>query len=113
MELHENNLTLVKSRQQLRSKFTLKIMKAIKCLKYGGSENLVLADVEKPLPKNNEVLIEIKATSVTASDVLIRRLDEPLIPKFILQLIFGFGKPRNTILGMVSSGVVVAKGENP
>lgn len=31
-------------------------MKAIKCLKYGGSENLVLADVEKPMPKNNEVL---------------------------------------------------------
>ncbi len=86
-------------------------MKAIKCLKYGGSENLVLADVEKPLPKHNEVLIEIKATSVTASDVLIRRLDEPLIPKFILQVIFGFGKPRNPILGMVSSGVVVAKGE--
>tara|TARA_R110000868_G_scaffold378658_2_gene644143 strand:+ start:3218 stop:3652 length:435 start_codon:yes stop_codon:yes gene_type:complete len=86
-------------------------MKAIKCLKYGGSENLVLADVEKPIPKNNEVLIEIKATSVTASDVLIRRLDEPLIPKFILQIIFGFGKPRNPILGMVSSGMVVAKGE--
>jgi NADPH:quinone reductase-like Zn-dependent oxidoreductase len=87
-------------------------MKAIECLKYGGSENLVLADVEKPRPKNNEVLIEIKATSVTASDVLIRRLKEPLISKFILQIIFGFGKPRNPILGMVSSGVVVAKGEN-
>ena len=87
-------------------------MKAIKCLKYGGSENLVLTDVEKPNPKNNEVLIEIKATSVTASDVLIRRLDEPPIPKFMLQIIFGFGKPRNPILGMVSSGVVVAKGEN-
>ncbi|MEO9476245.1 MAG: NAD(P)-dependent alcohol dehydrogenase [Cyclobacteriaceae bacterium] len=85
-------------------------MKAIKCLKYGGSENLVLAEVENPSPKNNEVLIEIKATSVTTSDVLIRRLDEPLIPKFILQIIFGFGKPRNPILGMVSSGVVVKKG---
>lgn len=87
-------------------------MKAIKCLKYGGSENLVLADVEKPSPKNNEVLIKIKATTVTASDVLIRRLDEPLIPKFILQIIFGFGKPRNPILGMVSTGVVEAKGKN-
>ena len=72
---------------------------------------LVMADFEKPNPKDNEVLIEIKATSVTASDVLLRRLDEPLIPKFILQIIFGFGKPRNPILGMVSSGVVVAKGE--
>lgn len=85
-------------------------MKAIRCLKYGGSENLVMDDFEKPSPKINEVLIRIKATSVTASDILIRKLNEPPIPRFILQLIFGFGKPRNPILGMVSSGVVVEKG---
>ncbi|MDX1444538.1 NAD(P)-dependent alcohol dehydrogenase [Lishizhenia sp.] len=85
-------------------------MKAIKCLKYGGSEHLVMGDVEKPTPKANEVLISIKATSVTASDVLIRKLNEPPVSKFILQLIFGFGKPRNPVLGMVTSGVVVDKG---
>ena len=87
-------------------------MKAIECLKYGDCENLVLTEVEKPTPKDNEVLIKIKATSVTASDVLIRKLNEPLIPRFILQLIFGFGRPRNSILGMVTSGVVEAKGRN-
>ncbi len=87
-------------------------MKAIECLKYGSHENLVLTKVEKPTPKANEVLIKIKATSVTTSDVLIRKLNEPLIPRFILQLIFGFGKPRNPVLGMVSSGEVEAKGEN-
>lgn len=85
-------------------------MKAIECLKYGGSENLVLSEVEKPTPKDNEVLIKIHATSVTTSDVLIRRLNEPLVPRFILQMIFGFGKPRNPILGMVTSGVVEGKG---
>jgi NADPH:quinone reductase-like Zn-dependent oxidoreductase len=87
-------------------------MKAIECLKYGRSENLILTEVDRPTPKDNEVLIKIKATSVTTSDVLIRRLNEPLIPRFILQLIFGFGKPRNPILGMVSSGVVESKGKN-
>ena len=85
-------------------------MKAIRCLQYGGTKNLVMDEFEKPSPKANEVLIKIKATSVTTSDILIRRLDEPPIPKFILQLIFGFGKPRNPILGMVSSGVLVDKG---
>ncbi|MFZ6053064.1 NAD(P)-dependent alcohol dehydrogenase [Halocola ammonii] len=85
-------------------------MKAIRCLKYGGPENLVMDSFEKPSPKANEVLIKIKATSVTTSDVLIRKLNEPPIPKLILQLIFGFGKPRNPILGMVSSGVVLGKG---
>ena len=82
------------------------------CYKYGGAENLVLTEIEKPAPKDNEVLIKIHATSVTASDVLIRKLDEPFITRFILQLIFGFGRPRNPVLGMVSSGVVEAKGEN-
>ncbi len=87
-------------------------MKAIECLRYGSYENLVLTELEKPAPKENEVLIKVKATSVTTSDVLIRRLNEPPVQKFILQLIFGFGRPRNPILGMVSSGIVEAKGKN-
>ena len=86
-------------------------MKAIKCLKYGDVDNLVLGNVEKPTPKANEVLIKIRATSVTTSDVLIRRLNEPLISRFILQLIFGFGRPRNPVLGMVSAGIIEAKGK--
>lgn len=87
-------------------------MKAIECLKYGDVENLVLSQVKKPTPKANEVLIKICATSVTTSDVLIRKMDEPMIPRFILQLIFGFGRPRNPILGMVTSGVVESKGRD-
>lgn len=87
-------------------------MKAVKCLKYGNAKNLVLDTVEKPSPKDNEVLIKIHATSVTASDVHIRKMDESPILKFILQLIFGFGKPRNPILGMVSSGIIEEKGKN-
>ena len=87
-------------------------MKAIECLKYGDVENLVLCDVKKPTPKDNEVLIRIHATSVTTSDVLIRRMDEQMIPKFLLQLIFGFGRPRNPILGMVTSGIVARKGKD-
>lgn len=86
-------------------------MRAIECLKYGDAENLVLSTVKKPVPKANEVLIKICATSVTTSDVLIRRMNEPMIPKFILQLIFGFGRPRNPILGMVSAGIVERKGK--
>lgn len=87
-------------------------MKAIECLKYGSYENLVLSEVEKPTPKENEVLIKIKATSVTTSDVLIRGLKASAIARFMVQLIFGFGKPRNPILGMVTSGVIESKGKD-
>ena len=87
-------------------------MKAIECLKYGEAENLMLSNVKKPTPKDNEVLIKTCATSVTTSDVLIRRMNEPLIPRFILQLIFGFGRPRNPILGMVTAGIVESIGKD-
>jgi len=85
-------------------------MKAIIIEKYGGPEVLKMKDVEKPTPKPDEVLIQIKATSVTASDVLIRSLKVPFLYKLMVQLIFGFGRPRNPILGMVASGVVAEKG---
>lgn len=87
-------------------------MKAIIAEHYGGPEVLKIKNIESPIPKSNEVLIKIRATSVTASDVLIRALNGSFIYKLIVQLIFGFGKPRNPILGMVVSGTVAGKGKD-
>lgn len=87
-------------------------MKAIECVRYGSSENLVLTEVEKPTPKENEVRIKMKATSVTTSDVLIRGLKASPLARFLVQIIFGFRKPRNPILGMVTSGVIESKGKD-
>ncbi|MEM0517098.1 NAD(P)-dependent alcohol dehydrogenase [Aequorivita flava] len=87
-------------------------MKAIECLKYGDVENLVLRNIKKPTPKDNEILIKIHATAVTASDVLIRKMEEAPHLKFMLQIIFGFRRPRNPVLGMITSGIVERKGKN-
>ena len=86
-------------------------MKAVVCTKYGSPDFLELKEIEKPAPKKNEVLIKIRATSVTTSDALLRAMNSTVVEKFILQLIFGFGKPRNPILGMVLSGIVEEIGE--
>jgi NADPH:quinone reductase-like Zn-dependent oxidoreductase len=87
-------------------------MKAIVCTKYGPPEVLALKEVQKPVPKDDEVLIKIHATSVTASDVLMRGLKANFIYKIIIQAMMGFGKPRNPILGMVMSGVLEHTGAN-
>lgn len=87
-------------------------MKAVIIERYGEPEVLKMKNIEKPSPKPDEVLIKIKATAVTASDVLIRSLKVPFFYRLMVQLIFGFGRPRNPILGMVASGIIAEKGKD-
>ena len=75
-------------------------MKAIVWTKYGPPEVLQLKEVEKPSPKENEVLIKIHATTVTAGDCEMRNLQFPFFLSLPIRLWVGFTKPReNTIPG--------------
>jgi NADPH:quinone reductase-like Zn-dependent oxidoreductase len=95
-------------------------MKAIVCTKYGPPEVLQLAEMEKPAPKNNEVLIKIHATAVTASDCIIRGFKIPvkhwfpkgLIMETMMKMVVGFKKPKNPILGLVLSGDIESVGKD-
>lgn len=95
-------------------------MKAIVCTKYGPPEVLQLDELEKPTPKSDEMLVEIHATAVTASDCVIRGLKMPGNPGFLkkqlmelgMRLFIGFSKPRNPVLGLVFSGVVESAGKD-
>jgi NADPH:quinone reductase-like Zn-dependent oxidoreductase len=87
-------------------------MKAIICTKYGSPDVLQLKDVEKPTPKNNEVLIKIFATAVTASDCIVRGFKVPIALWIPMALAVGFPKPRQPILGMVLAGEVESVGKN-
>lgn len=85
-------------------------MKAIVCKKYGPAENLEIVEYEKPVPKSDEVLIRIYATSVTDSDIFIRSSNVPLPMLIPFRLMIGLLKPRNEILGEVFSGVIERTG---
>ena len=87
-------------------------MKAVICKQYGNPEVLQIAEIEKPIPKNNEVLIKIYTTTVTAEDPKMRSFDHPPLLKLPVGLMFGFKKPKNPVLGMEFSGVIEAAGNN-
>jgi NADPH:quinone reductase-like Zn-dependent oxidoreductase len=89
-------------------------MKAVVCTGYGPVEVLQLREVEKPIQKDNEVCINIHATAVTASDVIVRGFKLPLWHPIglMMGIVVGFRKPRKDILGMVLSGTVEEVGQS-
>jgi NADPH:quinone reductase-like Zn-dependent oxidoreductase len=87
-------------------------MKAIVCTEYGPPEVLQLQEVKKPAPKNNGLLIRIRATAVTASDCIVRGLSAPLRFQLAMRLVIGFTGPRQPILGMVFAGEVESVGKD-
>ncbi len=89
-------------------------MKAMVCTKYGAPDGLQLREVEKPAPKNNEVLVKIFATAVTASDCIVRSFKLPVWRPMglMMGLALGFRKPRQPVLGIVFAGEVELVGEN-
>jgi NADPH:quinone reductase-like Zn-dependent oxidoreductase len=89
-----------------------KLMKAIVCTKWGSPDVLQLKEVEKPTPKDNEVLIRIYATTVTAGDCELRSLKFPLGLQLLMRIGFGFRGPRGKILGQELAGEIEAVGKD-
>ena len=86
-------------------------MKAVVCTHYGLPEVLQLREVEKPTPKNNEVLIKVHATSVTVSDCLVRSGKVTILLWIPMRIFVGFKRPRNPVLGLELAGEIEATGK--
>ena len=95
-------------------------MKAIINTEYGPPEVLQFKEVEKPTPKNNEVLIKIYATSINYGDLIARdfrnitprKFNMPLLFWFFAKVFFGFRKPKIKILGSEFAGEIESVGKN-
>jgi len=80
-------------------------MKAIVCTAYGSPDVLQITDIEKPVPKDDEILIRIMASSVTAADGMMR-MGSPYIGRLFLGLL----KPKYPISGTGLAGIVESAG---
>ena len=94
-------------------------MKAIVITRYGPPDVLKLKEVEKPVPRDNEILVRVHAASVNYGDILARNFKEisprkfnmPLLFWVFAKLLFGVRKPKTTILGNEFAGEVEAAGK--
>jgi len=80
-------------------------MKAIVHCEYGGPEVLTLADVEKPVPTDDQVLVKVRAVSLNPLDLMVRG-------PWLIRPLTGMRKPKDTRVGVDYSGIVEAVGKN-
>jgi len=88
------------------------MMKAVVYEKYGPPEVLQLKEVEKPAPKDNEVLIKVQATTVTVADSRVRGFTVPLSYWLPARIALGIRKPKQAILGAELAGEVESVGKD-
>ncbi len=87
-------------------------MRAIVCTDYGPPDVLKPRDLRKPVPKDNEVLVRIRATTVSAADCELRRFDFAPWIWVPIRLAFGIRRPRQPVLGQELAGDVESAGKD-
>jgi NADPH:quinone reductase-like Zn-dependent oxidoreductase len=87
-------------------------MKAIVCTKYGPPEVLQLKEVGKPVPRDNEVLVKVFATTVARGDTRVRSFTVPVWQWLPARIYLGIRKPKRSILGMELAGEIESVGRD-
>jgi NADPH:quinone reductase-like Zn-dependent oxidoreductase len=87
-------------------------MKAVLYTKSGSEGSIEIQEIEKPIPKENEILIKVHATTVTSGDVSVRSFKNQTIFWLIMRIMYGVKRPDKLILGSELAGKIEATGEN-
>ncbi len=103
-------MSCISSIQMLNLKITDHRMKAIIYQRFGSPEVLEIADIPKPKPQADELLIRVHASAVSTADWRLRSLTMPCGFGLFARLAFGLRKPRKPILGCELAGEIEATG---
>lgn len=87
-------------------------MKAIICPQYGPPEVLRLAEIDKPTPREHEILVRIRAATVTSGDCRVRGFRSPALFWIPMRIVLGLRRPRRPVLGVEFAGEVEAVGKS-
>jgi NADPH:quinone reductase-like Zn-dependent oxidoreductase len=87
-------------------------LKAIVITKYGSPDGLQLKELEKPTPKDNEVLVKVYATTVTSGDVGMRSFKSPILFWLAMRIMYGHRKPKRPIPGSELAGEIKSVGKD-
>ncbi len=79
-------------------------MRAATLRRYGSPEVFKIEEMERPVPKADEILVAVHSTSVTSGDVRMRKFNGPAIFWLPMRLIFGILRPRNPIPELAARG---------
>lgn len=85
-------------------------MKAVVCERYGDPDVLQLREIPRPVAKSNQIMVRVMASPVTSGDLKMRSLDFPIGLKNLGRLAIGWRRPRQGVLGVAFSGMVVETG---
>jgi NADPH:quinone reductase-like Zn-dependent oxidoreductase len=98
--------------EETRTSAKSQTMKAVVYHRYGAPDVVAIADVAKPTPSDNEVLVRIHATTVSTGDWRARTLNLPGGFSFLGRPVFGFFGPRQPILGTEFAGIIESVGRS-
>ena len=87
-------------------------MRAAICTRYGPPEVVRIEERQKPVVKDDEILVRVRATTVSSGDCRVRSAKVPLVYRPMIMLLFGIGKPRQPIFGTELSGQIEAIGRS-
>jgi len=87
-------------------------MKAVLLTRSGSPDVLQLIKMKKPVPKENELLIKVYATTVNSGDVNLRNFKSQFLFWLLMRIMYGLKKPKKLILGSTLSGKIESVGKN-